>query len=96
MDQRLDGDWLVIHCVAAAVDANHRTFAKRVVVGYRIKTEGCSRVVDEWKLRPGDCDNGPGYNPGDRKARSLPSVLLLFSSLLLRAKLYVRTATPPL
>ncbi len=36
---------------------DHRLFAEHVTAEYRVKTEGRSRTVDEWKLRPSAGDN---------------------------------------
>ena len=35
----------------------HRLFAEHLTAECRVKTEGCSRTVDEWKLRPQRGDN---------------------------------------
>ena len=35
----------------------HRMFAEHLTAEYRVRTEGRSRTVDEWKLRAGKPDN---------------------------------------
>jgi hypothetical protein len=35
----------------------HRMFVEQLTAEYRVKTEGRGRVVDEWKVRPGQPDN---------------------------------------
>jgi hypothetical protein len=37
--------------------ARHRLFGEHLSAEYRVKTEGRSRTVDEWKLRPERSDN---------------------------------------